>query len=117
MEGGGATRGNQYGSLAERTIINHCDHLELASGHERRFRLQANRRRAAQYRHRQDFLHWMVARADSSRIEAVPPPPRLDDFNEDLVAFGRKEPRAIVRPHVHPADVERFHLAALSGRL
>jgi hypothetical protein len=43
--------------------------------------------------------------------------PRLGDFNEDLVAFGIDERRAILRPQVKPADVDRFHLAAPSGRL
>ena len=59
----------------------------------------------------------LTARATAAGIEAMPLSPRLGDFNEDLVAFGLEELRAIIRPHVHPADVERFHLAAPSGRL
>ena len=50
-------------------------------------------------------------------IEALPPPPPIGDFNEDLVAFGLEELRAIVRSQGPPTDVERFDLAAPSGRL
>jgi hypothetical protein len=59
----------------------------------------------------------LTARAAAAGIEAITLSPRLGDFNEDLVAFGLDELRAIVRPQVQPADVERFHLAAPSGRL
>jgi hypothetical protein len=59
----------------------------------------------------------LAARAAADGIEAITLSPRLGDFNEDLVAFGLADLRAIVRPQVHPADVERFHLAAPSGRL
>src|SRR5690606_7349999 len=53
----------------------------------------------------------LTARAAAAGIETIPLSPRLGDFNEDLVAFGLNELRAIARPQVHPADVERFHLA------
>lgn len=56
----------------------------------------------------------LTERAAAAGIEAITLSPRLGDFNEDLVAFGLDELRAIVRPQVHPADVERFHLAAPS---
>lgn len=59
----------------------------------------------------------LTARASAAGIETIPLSPRLGDFNEDLVAFGLNELRAIVRPQVYPADVERFHLAAPSGPL
>ena len=59
----------------------------------------------------------LSARAAAAGIETIPLAPRLGDFNEDLVAFGLNELRAITRPQVHPADVERFHLAAPPGRL
>jgi len=59
----------------------------------------------------------LTERAAAAGIEAITLSPRLGDFNEDLVAFGLDELRAIVRSQVHPADVERFHLAAPSGRL
>ena len=54
----------------------------------------------------------LTERAAAAGIEAITLSPRLGDFNEDLVAFGLDELRAIVRPQVYPADVERFHLAA-----
>jgi hypothetical protein len=59
----------------------------------------------------------LTARAGAAGIETIPLSPRLGDFNEDLVAFGLNELHAIVRPQIHPADVERFHLAAPSGRV
>jgi len=59
----------------------------------------------------------LTERAAAAGIEAITLSPRLGDFNEDLVAFGLDELRAIVRPQIYPADVERFHLAAPSGRL
>jgi hypothetical protein len=59
----------------------------------------------------------LTARAAAAGIEALPLSPRLGDFNEDLLAFGLRDLRAIVRPQVHPADVECFHLAAPSGLL
>jgi hypothetical protein len=59
----------------------------------------------------------LTARATAAGIETIPLSPRLGDLNEDLVAFGLNELRAIIRPQVHPADIERFHLAAPSGRL
>lgn len=59
----------------------------------------------------------LSARAAAAGIKTIPLSPHLGDFNEDLVAFGLNELRAIVRPQVHPADVERYHLAAPSGRL
>ena len=59
----------------------------------------------------------LTARAAAAGIETIPLSPRLGDFNEDLVAFGLHDLRALVRPQVRPADVERFHLTAPSGRL
>ncbi len=59
----------------------------------------------------------LTKRAAAAGIETITLSPHLGDFNEDLVAFGLDELRAIVRPQVHPADVERFHLAAPFGRL
>lgn len=59
----------------------------------------------------------LTARATAAGIVSIPLSPRLGDINEDLVAFGLEDLRAILRPQVHPADVERFHLAAPSGRL
>lgn len=59
----------------------------------------------------------LTARAAAAGIEAIPLTPRLGDFNEDLIAFGLDEVMAIIRPQLHPADVERFHLAERSGRL
>ncbi|WP_072386849.1 toprim domain-containing protein [Hyphomicrobium sp. CS1BSMeth3] len=54
----------------------------------------------------------LTARAAAAGIEAIPLSPRLGDFNEDLVAFGLDDLRALVRPQVTPDDVERFLLAA-----
>ena len=59
----------------------------------------------------------LTARAAAAGIEAIPLSPRLDDFNEDLVAFGLNDLRALVRPQVTPQDVDRFLLAGPSGRL
>lgn len=53
----------------------------------------------------------LSARAEAARIEVIPLSPRLGDFNEDLVAFGRDDLRAILRPQLLPADVDRFLLA------
>jgi len=50
----------------------------------------------------------LTARAEAAGIETVPLSPRLGDFNEDLVAFGLDDLRALVRPQVPPGDVERF---------
>lgn len=58
----------------------------------------------------------LTARAAAARIEAIPLSPRLGDFNEDLVAFGLGDLRAIVRPQVSPQDVDRFLLAAPPAR-
>ena len=59
----------------------------------------------------------LTARAAAAGIETIPLSPRLGDFNEDLVAFGLNDLRALVRPQVAPDDVERFLLAGPSGRL
>lgn len=59
----------------------------------------------------------LTARATAAGIETIPLSPRLGDFNEDLVAFGLDDLRALVRPQVTPDDVERFLLAGPSGRL
>lgn len=59
----------------------------------------------------------LTARAEAARIEAIPLSPRLGDFNEDLVAFGLDELRAIVRPQVLPVDVARFLGTGPSGRV
>lgn len=59
----------------------------------------------------------LTARAEAARIEAIPLSPRLGDFNEDLIAFGLDDVRAIVRPQIMPGDVGRFLLAGPSGRV
>ena len=59
----------------------------------------------------------LTARAAAAGIETIPLSPRLGDFNEDLVAFGLNDLRALVRPQVTPKDVEGFLLAGPSGRL
>jgi hypothetical protein len=59
----------------------------------------------------------LTARAAAAGIETIPLSPRLGDFNEDLVAFGLNDLRALVRPQVTPGDAERFLLAGPSGRL
>ncbi len=58
----------------------------------------------------------LTARAEAVGIETIPLSPRLGDFNEDLVAFGLGDLRAIIRPQVTPADVDRFLLAAPPAR-
>mgnify|MGYP001050917980 FL=1 len=50
----------------------------------------------------------LTARAAAAGIETIPLSPRLGDFNEDLVAFGLGDLRALVRPQISPEDVERF---------
>lgn len=50
----------------------------------------------------------LTARAETAGIEAIPLSPRLGDFNEDLVAFGLDNVRAIVRPQLVPEHVIRF---------
>ena len=50
----------------------------------------------------------LTARAEAAGIGTIPLAPRLGDFNEDLVAFGLDDLRALVRPQVTPEDVERF---------
>ncbi len=59
----------------------------------------------------------LTARAEAAQIESITLSPCLGDFNEDLVAFGLGEVRAIVRPQLAPEDVDRFLLAGPSGRL
>jgi hypothetical protein len=59
----------------------------------------------------------LTARAATAGIETIPLSPRLGDFNEDLVAFGLDDLRALVRPQISPDDVERFLLAGPSGGL
>ncbi|MBX9588831.1 MAG: toprim domain-containing protein [Hyphomonadaceae bacterium] len=59
----------------------------------------------------------LSVRAAAAGIETIPLAPRLGDFNEDLVAFGLNDLRSLVRPQVTPDDVERFLLAAPSGRV
>jgi hypothetical protein len=59
----------------------------------------------------------LTARAAAAGIEAIPLSPRLGDFNEDLVAFGLGDLRALVRPQVSPEDVDRFLLGAPPARL
>ena len=62
-------------------------------------------------------MRTLTARAVAAGIATIPLSPRLGDFNEDLVAFGLDDLRALVRPQVTPQDVERFLLTAPSGRL
>ncbi|MGE0770038.1 MAG: toprim domain-containing protein [Hyphomicrobiaceae bacterium] len=59
----------------------------------------------------------LTARAAAAGIEAIPLSPRLGDFNEDIVAFGLGDLRALVRPQVSPEDVDRFLLAGPPARL
>ena len=59
----------------------------------------------------------LTARAATAGIETIPLSPRLGDFNEDLVAFGLDDLRALVRPQISPDDVERFLFAGPSGGL
>jgi len=54
----------------------------------------------------------LTARAAAVGIEAVPLSPRLGDFNEDLVAFGLREVRAVVRPQLLPEDAAHFLFSA-----
>jgi hypothetical protein len=58
----------------------------------------------------------LTARAEAARIEAITLSPRLGDFNEELIAFGLDELRAIVRPQVALDDVDRFLLAGTPDR-
>jgi hypothetical protein len=53
----------------------------------------------------------LTERAEAARIEVIPLSSRLGDFNEDLVAFGLNELRAIVRSQLVPEDAERFLIA------
>ena len=57
----------------------------------------------------------LTARAAAAGIEAIPLSPRLGDFNEDLVAFGLDELRAILRPQLAPGDVDQFPSLAKRG--
>ncbi|WP_028138861.1 DUF7146 domain-containing protein [Bradyrhizobium japonicum] len=50
----------------------------------------------------------LTQQARAAGIEAIPLSPRLDDFNEDLRAFGVDELRAALRIQLAPADVVRF---------
>ena len=58
----------------------------------------------------------LTKRAEAAGIEAIPLSPRLGDFNDDLVAFGFDDLRAIVRPQLAPEDVARFLLPAMDRR-
>jgi len=58
----------------------------------------------------------LTRRAETVGIEAIPLSPRLGDLNDDLVAFGLGELRAIVRPQLAPEDVARFLLPAMDYR-
>jgi hypothetical protein len=58
----------------------------------------------------------LTRRAETVGIEAIPLSPRLGDFNDDLVAFGLEDLRAIVRPQLTPEDVVRFLLPAMDQR-
>ena len=58
----------------------------------------------------------LTKRAEAAGIEAIPLSPRLGDFNDDLVAFGLEDLRAIVRPQLSPEDVARFLLPAMDQR-
>ena len=50
----------------------------------------------------------LMRRANEAGIEAVVLTPMLDDFNDDLVAFGIAALRAHVRAQLAPEDVARF---------
>ncbi|CCD86258.1 conserved protein of unknown function [Bradyrhizobium sp. ORS 285] len=50
----------------------------------------------------------LTTRALDSGIEAVALCPRLEDFNEDLRAFGRTQLREMLRPQLLPEDAARF---------
>jgi len=54
----------------------------------------------------------LTARAQAAQIDAITLSPRLGDFNEDLIAFGLDDVRAILRPQIAPEDVARFLLPA-----
>lgn len=47
----------------------------------------------------------LASRAAAAGIEAISLSPRLGDFNEDLIAFGLRDVRAVVRPQLLPGDV------------
>ncbi|WP_334150982.1 DUF7146 domain-containing protein [Hyphomicrobium sp.] len=55
----------------------------------------------------------LTRRAEAAGIEAIPLSPRLGDFNDDLVAFGLDDLRAVVRPQLAPEDVARFLFPAM----
>ncbi len=57
----------------------------------------------------------LTARAAAAGIETIPLSPRLGDFNEDHVAFGLGDLRAIVCPQILPEDLNRFLLASAAG--
>jgi Toprim domain len=54
----------------------------------------------------------LTERAEAAGIEALALSPRLEDFNEDLCAFGIDEVRAALRIQLAPQDVMRFMLRA-----
>ncbi|MGR7993595.1 DUF7146 domain-containing protein [Xanthobacter sp. ZOL 2024] len=54
----------------------------------------------------------LIERAEAAGIEAIVLSPRLDDFNEDLRAFGIDALRAQVRIQLAPQDVGRFLASA-----
>jgi hypothetical protein len=58
----------------------------------------------------------LTARAELAGIETIPLSPRLGDFNEDLVAFGLGDLRAIIRPQITPEDIDRFLLTGPPAR-
>ncbi|WP_242129749.1 toprim domain-containing protein [Sphingobium sp. Sx8-8] len=53
-------------------------------------------------------LKTLTERAIPARIEIVPLEPRLGDFNDDLVAFGRARPAAGLRAQLRTADAGHF---------
>jgi Toprim domain len=50
----------------------------------------------------------LTERADAAGIEALPLSPRMDDFNEDLQAFGLRTLRAALRVQLATQDTARF---------
>ncbi len=57
-------------------------------------------------------LATLTERALSAGIEIMPLEPRLDDFNSDLIAFGRDRLAAAIRAQLRADDAGRFLVSA-----
>lgn len=53
-------------------------------------------------------LATLTERADRAAIEIIPLEPKLDDFNSDLLAFGRERLASILRHQLRAEDADRL---------